>query len=88
MFYVVVYDIAQPRRLVRTLKTCRQFLNWVQKSVFEGILTDRQFESLRYKLMHVIDKEEDSVIFYKIRNTEVVNKMTLGKEKNQITNII
>lgn len=88
MFYVLTYDIASPKRLPKTLKVCRKYLYWVQKSVFEGELTNRQFNMLKAELKRSIKKDEDFVLFYAIRNREVVDRGFLGVEKNEISNFI
>jgi len=88
MYYLLVYDIASNKRLPKVLKICRKFLFWVQRSVFEGELNKGQYIQLEQELKSVINKKEDSVIFYKIRNTEVIKKQILGKELNEISNFI
>ncbi|GEM_PF-13602 len=88
MYYILVYDIADVKRLPRILKICRKYLYWVQKSVFEGEMTKSQFLSIKAELLSKINKKEDSVIFYVIRNKEVIRKKILGVEKNEITNFI
>ncbi|PIQ10823.1 MAG: CRISPR-associated endonuclease Cas2 [Ignavibacteriales bacterium CG18_big_fil_WC_8_21_14_2_50_31_20] len=88
MYYIVTYDIKSPKRLPKALKTCRKFLFWVQKSVFEGELTKTQFNDLKNQLTKVIDKKVDMVLFYEIRNTDVVNKNILGNEANPISKFI
>ena len=54
MYYIVVYDIASPRRLPKILKTCRKYLHWVQRSVFEGELTKSQILALKGELKKII----------------------------------
>ena len=88
MYYIITYDCASPKRLPKLLKTCRRYLNWVQNSVFEGDLTRSQFMELRNRILKIIEKKNDSVIFYEIRNRDVVDKEILGIEKNEITFII
>ncbi len=88
MYYILIYDVASPKRLPKVLKTCRKYLYWVQRSVFEGELTKTQYLSLKEELLPKINRKEDSVIFYAIRNTEVVDKKVFGIEKNEITNFI
>lgn len=88
MYYIVIYDIASPKRLPKALKICRKYLYWVQRSVFEGELTKTQYLSLKQELLSKINKKEDSVIFYAIRNTEVVDKIIFGIEQNEISNFI
>ena len=88
MYYIITYDIAQPKRLPKMLKLMRRYLNWVQNSVFEGYLTERQAMDLEKEIKGIIDKKEDSVIFYALRNEEVFKRNVMGIEKNAITNFI
>lgn len=39
MFVILVYDVDQ-KRVAKVLKKCREYLFWVQNSVFEGELTE------------------------------------------------
>lgn len=39
MFVILVYDI-NIKRNKKVLKICRRYLNHVQKSVFEGVITE------------------------------------------------
>ena len=86
MYYILVYDVASPKRLPKVLKICRRYMHWIQRSVFEGELTSKQFFDLEDELKKVINKKEDSIIFFAIRNREVIKKETIGKELNPITN--
>ena len=88
MYYVLVYDIGNVKRLPKILKICRKYLHWVQRSVFEGELTRTQFLQLNEELKRMINKKEDSVIFYEIRNKEVIRKNVLGIELNEVSNYI
>lgn len=85
MYYVVVYDIASAKRLPRILKICRKYLNWVQNSVFEGELNRSQYSALNKEIKAILNKKEDFVVFYQIRTREVVNRITLGFEKNEMS---
>ena len=77
---VVVYDIADPRRLREVAKICEKYLYRVQKSVFEGELTSSQLYALKGDLKKAINKREDSVIIYFIKRASVKKQITLGKE--------
>jgi len=85
VFYISVYDIAQPRRLAKALKTFRKYMNWVQNSAFEGELTAYQFRELKDELDNIIDKQTDSVIFYHAEEQKHIGKKVMGIEKNEIT---
>lgn len=88
MYYIITYDISSPKRLPKMLKTMRRYLNWVQNSVFEGFLTEKQASELEERIKSIINKREDSIIFYILRNEEVFKRNVLGIEKNEISNII
>ena len=88
MYYVVVYDIASNKRLAKALKVCRKYLMWVQRSVFEGELTNHQFTAFRKELKSVINSQKDNVIFFSIRNRDVFKRETIGKDLNAPTNFI
>lgn len=61
-------DIEGKRRLRRISRLC---LNWgqrVQFSVFECLVDNAQWQSLRSQLMQEIDPKRDSLRFYRIGN--------------------
>jgi len=80
MFIIMVYDISE-ERVTKVLKIARKYLNWVQNSVLEGELTGAQFERLKAELHEVIDREVDSVIFYKFRTKSYFAREVMGIEK-------
>ncbi len=88
MYYIVVYDIANEKRLPKVLRICRKYLNWIQNSVFEGELTEGQFAKLVSDLNKKIKKTEDSVIFYSVREQRWLDKDVMGVEKNLTDNIL
>ncbi|PIU50281.1 MAG: CRISPR-associated endonuclease Cas2 [Desulfobacterales bacterium CG07_land_8_20_14_0_80_52_14] len=69
MFVLVSYDVstmekAGQRRLRRVAKTCKNFGQRVQLSVFECIVDPAQWTRLRQTLVDIIDPETDSLRFY------------------------
>jgi len=88
MYYILAYDIASDKRLVKALKICRKYLNWVQNSVFEGELSESQYKALIAELKRVLKLNEDSIITYCMNDRRYMLKMVTGIEKNQITNFI
>lgn len=87
MYIVLVYDIEE-KRVVKMLKLCRRYLNWVQNSVFEGELSDVKLKELLYEAGVIMDLEKDSIIVFKSRQEKWMEKQILGKEKNALDNII
>ncbi len=61
MRYLVIYDIADDKRLHKVAKTMEDFGTRVQKSKFEMELTETQFKKLMKKIETIINPEEDGV---------------------------
>ncbi|CAN5810629.1 hypothetical protein BH20ACI4_BH20ACI4_15580 [soil metagenome] len=66
MNIVVVYDITENKRRERLRKSLKRFGNAVQKSVFEGDLSQRQIEKMEKIIRGIISLPEDNVRYYKI----------------------
>ena len=69
MFVLVSYDVATQEsggagRLRRVAKTCQNFGQRVQYSVFECIVDPAQWAVLRQQLIDRIDPSQDSLRFY------------------------
>ncbi|GAB6118665.1 CRISPR-associated endonuclease Cas2 [Thermoanaerobacter brockii subsp. lactiethylicus] len=80
MFLILVYDVNE-KRVNKVLKTCRKYLHWVQNSVLEGEISEANLKKLKIELSRIIDKEEDSVIFYILRTTKYSEREILGLRK-------
>lgn len=63
---VVAYDISNDRRRAKAVKILERVGVRVNFSVFECMLTERQYESLRDELLQVISLKEDTVVYYPI----------------------
>jgi CRISPR-associated protein Cas2 len=87
MYVILVYDIEE-KRVAKMLKLCRRYLNWIQNSVFEGEITDVKLKELLHEAKHMMDKEKDSIIVFKSRQEKWLNKVVIGKEKNEIDSFI
>ena len=69
MLVLVSYDVSTidpggPRRLHRVAKTCQNYGQRVQYSVFECIVDPAQWATLRQKLIDEIEPLQDSLRFY------------------------
>ena len=86
MYVIIVYDIHVDR--VNKVKAfLRQYLFWIQNSVFEGEVTESEFKLIHGGLEKIIDNEYDSVIIYQLRMEELMNREVLGVEKSPIGEI-
>ncbi|QXD14017.1 CRISPR-associated endonuclease Cas2 [Rhodocaloribacter litoris] len=79
-YYIAVYDI-NVRRVAKMLKLFRRYLTWVQRSVFEGELTEAQFRRLQHEVRRLMNPEEDVVIFYELRDVRYSRRLVLGTEQ-------
>ncbi len=86
MYLILVYDMNE-KRVNKAMKICRQYLNHIQNSVFEGEITSAKYKELTSKLNKILKKNEDSVIIYELWNNNFKRKI-LGIEKREINNII
>jgi len=73
MYVLVTYDVstvnpAGKRRLRRAAKTCLDFGQRVQNSVFECELNPAQLTVMKDRLLEIIDEESDSLRFYHLGN--------------------
>jgi len=69
MYILVTYDVstttpAGKSRLRRAAKTCLDFGQRVQNSVFECKVDPAQLVALKTRLLDIIDEESDSLRFY------------------------
>ena len=72
MEVLVTYDVATDkvegrRRLRRVAQICKNYGQRVQKSVFECLVNQAQYEQLVRDLVHYIDEKEDNLRIYRLR---------------------
>ena len=73
MFIVVTYDVntethAGKKRLRKVAKTCENYGQRVQNSVFECVVDYGTFLILKKELEKIIDKKVDSLRYYNLGN--------------------
>ncbi|WP_428940592.1 CRISPR-associated endonuclease Cas2 [Fontivita pretiosa] len=69
MLVLVTYDVSTTtpqgrRRLARVARTCQDFGQRVQNSVFECQVDPEQFARLKLRLLDIFDARQDSLRFY------------------------
>jgi len=87
MYVILVYDIEE-KRVAKMLKLCRRYLNWIQNSVFEGEMTNVKLKTLIQEALQIMDEEKDSLIIFKSRDEKWLDKQVVGKEKNDLGNLL
>ncbi|HOA62549.1 MAG TPA: CRISPR-associated endonuclease Cas2 [Verrucomicrobiota bacterium] len=68
--YLVCYDITDDKRLRRVFKSCKNYGDHLQYSVFECDLNPAEKVALECDLAEVINHDEDQVLFVAIGPTE------------------
>lgn len=87
MYVILVYDIGVERlNAVRVF--LKQYLNWVQNSVFEGELTESELMRIEAGLKEMIDKSLDCVTIYRLSSDKYLQTTVLGTPKAEIGTIL
>jgi CRISPR-associated protein Cas2 len=87
MYCILVYDVGE-KRVAKMLKLCRRYLNWIQNSVFEGEITEFKLTELIHKAKQIMDLDYDSLIVFKSRQQQWLDKQIIGSERNALDNIL
>lgn len=73
-----MYDIKQvedfPKVQRRVYQVCKKYLFHVQRSIFEGELSESQLLKLKLELKKYLRKKDDSCIMFKSRNERWLQK--------------
>lgn len=85
MFVILVYDVNK-KRVARVHKICKKYLHPVQKSVFEGDITQKKLNSLQEELKRSIEIKQDSICIYEMDSVKYTYKIQIGNvdEENNI----
>jgi len=83
---LVTYDVntedtAGRRRLRKAAESCKSYGQRVQLSVFECRVTPAQYETLRARLVKLIDPKLDSLRIYKLRQPREDSLECFGVDK-------
>jgi len=82
MYIVLMYDIMMDEGGAKvqrnTFKICKKYLTHIQKSVFEGNLTELNLMKLKKELNKYVRDNKDSFIIFKSRDERWLEKEFLG----------
>jgi CRISPR-associated protein Cas2 len=65
-WYIVMYDISDPKRLHHVMETTRDFGDRIQLSVFLCQLSQKDLVVLRERLRQEINANEDQILFVRL----------------------
>ncbi len=81
MYIILCYDV-NVKRIAKTRKTCLKYLNFSQRSVYEGNISIKNLNKLKRELKNIIDTTNDEVIIYKMESTRFAEKEKIGNTIN------
>ncbi len=93
MKVIFIYDIdlkdkEDQKRLNKIKKLGRKYLNHIQKSVFEGELTEGQIYKMENEVIKIIDIGRDSVIIYALPDSIKLERKILTNVKDKTQNLL
>ncbi len=83
--WIIIYDIADNRRLAKVARIMEQYAVRVQNSAFEIYANKNTIEKIRTKLKGIINTAEDYVIYFQQCEQDWESKIKIGfgsEEKN------
>jgi len=87
MYVIIVYDVSV-ERVNKVCQFLRQYLNWVQNSVFEGELTESELKRVEIGIKKIINENEDSVIIYQLQTDKPLQREHIGINKAEPSFVI
>lgn len=87
MYVILVYDVGV-ERVNKVRSFLRQYLDWIQNSVFEGNLSKSALKEITQGLREITIPEEDSIIIYLLKDEKYLRKKYIGEPKAEPTTII
>ncbi len=87
IFVIIVYDIGI-KRVNKMKALLRQYLKWIQNSVFEGDLTESEFREVTTIIENIIEKSHDHLVVYILNDVKYLNRREFGTPKLDSSNII
>ena len=85
MYIILTYDVNQ-KRVSKVHKLIKQYLNWIQNSVFEGEIRESKLKELLEKLNR-ITKEEDKLIYFETPTIKNIIIKDLHNNVKKLENI-
>lgn len=82
MFVILSYDVREAQ-CTKVAKIAKKYLHYMQRSLYQGYLTEKQLKRLQEELLARIDPDYDSIIVYRIQsdNDLCIDKIGTVKER-------
>lgn len=83
---LMIYDITDNKRRAKMVKCLESYGTRVQKSAFEGLLTQKQYEKMMKAAQNLIEEDEDSFRVYVV--DKLLNTYSWGVNKRQFAECV
>lgn len=86
MFVILCYDV-KVKRVSKVRKVALKYLRPVQRSVFEGFLSEGKLSHLKKELLPLVECEQDAIRFYRfdsLQGAKVEQLGVISDESNRI----
>jgi CRISPR-associated protein Cas2 len=83
-FYLICYDIVKDSRRNKVAHLLEGYGLRVQKSVFEVVLDEQQYEKLQKRLLKYLNKREDQLRFYPLSARNRSKVVVLGVQPEYV----
>lgn len=77
MFVILAYDVSASRGS-KVMKICRKYLRHIQKSVFEGNISESKLRCLQNELKNVLELDRDRVCIYCLDSVKYAKRVQIG----------
>lgn len=92
MYCILIYDISDDKNGAKVMrcvfKICKSYMMHIQKSIFEGELSNSQYIELKNKLKVFLRDDLDSCIIFSSENPQWLKKDFLTKPNDDTSNFI
>ena len=82
MFIILSYDVGEAR-CAKIAKIAKKYLTYMQRSLYQGYLTEKQLKRLQEELLPRIDPDYDSIIIYRLWSDSDVAIEKIGAIKER-----
>lgn len=82
MFVILCYDVGA-KRVSKVMKTVKKYLRPVQRSVFDGHISEKNLKALKEELKELIETDNDGIVIYKHGWGGKITTESIGKHRNK-----
>ena len=82
MFIILCYDVGA-KRVSAVRKTVKKYLHPVQRSVFNGYISEKNLNALKSELKELIEPDSDGVVIFRYGWGGRVYTESIGKHRKE-----